>query len=72
MRWTKPSDGDIKIKRRFAILPISIDGETRWLEWVTVKYEYYERRPCRRDLTGEFCVVTGWVATEFIDECKEV
>ena len=41
MRWIEPKDGDIKIKKKFAILPIAINNETRWLEWVTVKYQYY-------------------------------
>ena len=72
MRWTKPKYGDIKIKRKFAIIPISIDRETRWLEWVTVKYVYCDRIRRRNDLTGEYYIFTGGVEEEFIDECKEV
>lgn len=58
MRWIKTRYGDEKIKRKFAILPIKVDDEVRWLEWVTVKYTYYVNRDC----------VAGWHATEFIDE----
>ena len=42
MRWTKPSDGDIKVKRKFALLPICLNKEVRWLEWVTIEYVYNE------------------------------
>lgn len=35
MRWFKrsmPKGGDIRTRRRFLWLPLTIDGETRWLE----------------------------------------
>ena len=71
MRWTEPENGDVKIKRKFAILPISVGKETRWLEWVTIKYVYYEHRPWR-DYDGNMCgVVTGWFKEEFIDDKGE-
>ena len=57
MRWTKTQYGDVKIKKKFAILPISINNEVRWLEWVTVKYEYY----------SDMNHLLGWWKTEFID-----
>jgi hypothetical protein len=57
MKWTKIKIGDQKIKRKFAILPIKVNDEVRWLEWVTVKYTYYDNKDC----------VIGWWATEFID-----
>lgn len=60
MRWTKPKDGDVKIKRKFAILPISIDRETRWLEWVTIQYVYFDN-----------CFDPYW-KKEFVDDNKEV
>lgn len=40
MRWHDPVFGETKIKSWFALFPITIDGETRWLEKVTVLYQY--------------------------------
>lgn len=68
MRWTEPNDGDIKIKRKFALFPVCINDEHRWLEWVTIKYEYCIRRPYRNYLTGELVLFTGWLAIEFVDD----
>ena len=65
MRWKEPIDGDVKIKKKFALFPITINYETRWLEWVNIKYKYSE------DCWGWCCC--GWIPTEFIDdEVKEV
>ena len=58
MRWMKTRYGDEKIKRKFAILPIRVENEVRWLEWVTVKYLYYVDKDC----------IAGWHAIEFIDK----
>lgn len=66
MRWIEPKDGDIKVKKKFVIIPITINGETRWLEWVTVKYRYHERIAVWTN--GEYYVETGWFPEEFIDE----
>lgn len=55
MRWTKPSDGDIKVKRKFALFPICLYREVRWLEWVTVEYVYNEWE-------------NDWHMTRFIDD----
>jgi len=35
MRWkeSKPVRGDLRNQRRFLLLPLKINGETRWLEW---------------------------------------
>lgn len=66
MRWIEPKDGDIKIKKKFAILPIKIKSETRWLEWVTVKYQYYT---CRR--VSIDCVISDWFPEEFIDDISK-
>jgi hypothetical protein len=41
MRLIRPKNGDIKIKDKFALLPVSIGREIRWLEWVTIKYQYW-------------------------------
>lgn len=43
MRWKNriyPKVGDIKIVRKFLWFPVSIDGETRWLEYAYVAYRY--------------------------------
>lgn len=40
MRWYKPIPGETKIKRKFALFPITIERETRWLEWVVIQYHY--------------------------------
>lgn len=55
MRWIKPNDGDIKVKRKFAILPICLNKEVRWLEWVTIECVYNEWD-------------NDWYMTRFIDD----
>lgn len=40
MRWTKPRIGNIKIKKYFAILPVEVNREVRWLEFVKIKLVY--------------------------------
>ena len=40
MRWREPSFGETKIKSWFALFPVTLRGETRWLEKVTVLYQY--------------------------------
>lgn len=40
MKWIHPKHGDRKIKTFFALFPIMINYETRWLEKVTVQYRY--------------------------------
>lgn len=57
MRWTQAQYGDEKIKKKFAILPIEVKGEVRWLEWVTVRYGYFVDKYC----------LEGWHVIEFID-----
>jgi hypothetical protein len=40
MRWNmkaRPADGN-EVRQWFAVLPYTIGGETRWLEWVAVEY----------------------------------
>lgn len=56
MRWKKPNVGDIKTKRKFALLPICINRETRWLEWVNIEYVY-----------GTDWYEEGWFITRFVD-----
>ena len=38
MRWEVPKYGDTKIKKKFALLPINLKGEVRWLEFVKIEY----------------------------------
>lgn len=40
MKWYKPAYGSTKTRSWFALFPIRIDNEVRWLEKVTVKYFY--------------------------------
>ena len=35
--------GDEKIVKKFLIFPLTIDGETRWLEVVKIKYLYVKK-----------------------------
>ena len=40
MRWKmidRPADGN-EVSQWFAVLPVTVGGETRWLEWVAVEY----------------------------------
>lgn len=59
MRYIKPSNGDKKVKTFFAILPVKIDKEIRWFEWVTVGYTY---RAYMYDESGKWeprCFIDG-------------
>lgn len=40
-----PKLGDVKIKTKFLITPLTLEEETRWLETVTIKYEYKCQNP---------------------------
>lgn len=33
-----PKEGDRKIKRMYALLPIFLGSEIRWMEWVHIEY----------------------------------
>lgn len=71
MRWTEPEDREEKIERKFAILPVKIDGETRWLEWVTIKYVYHNGTLRRDWNTNQFYHIYGWIKEEFVDDYSE-
>ena len=48
MRWSRKKNGDTRTIKVFALMPITIGDETRWLEWCTIKQTYitdvaYER-----------------------------
>lgn len=57
MRWKNKQNGDIRIKEKFILFPITLDGETRWLEWVKLEEKY------------SFCPYTmnEWVPIRFIN-----
>lgn len=65
MRWHEPKIGDEKIKKKFAILPIIIAGEIRWLEPVTIRYVYNKIYRFNGVTRYRFY---DWVAKEFIDD----
>ena len=68
MRWQDPKKGNVKIKKKFAFLPINLNGENRWLEWVKSKYIYNEGAIFREQRTGKYYRYNGWIAEEFVDE----
>ena len=41
MRWKKNKVGDFRIVRRFLLFPRTINYETRWLEFATIKQQWY-------------------------------
>lgn len=71
MRWKEPKSGEIKIKKKFAILPIEIEKETRWLEWVTIKYRFSDWDTFRDPRDDSIYKRYGWIAEEFIDDETE-
>lgn len=66
MRWykNKPNIDYIKIKRKFLFLPIEINGETRWLEFASIKYKYMWRKT--KTFDGDY-MLKMWCPIEFID-----
>lgn len=40
MRYIRPILGTRRIKKWFALLPVTIGNETRWMERVTISQEY--------------------------------
>lgn len=68
MRWQNPKHGDVRIKKKFALLPIEINGENRWLEWVKIKYVYHYGTVFREKRDHGYYRYYGWRAEEFIDE----
>jgi len=58
MRWTPPKDGDIRVRTRFLIFPLTLNGETRWLERVTIKEIF------QRSYDGSWWYPVAWVDEE--------
>lgn len=42
MRWSKLKTGDMRIIKRFALFPITINSEVRWLEWCVIEQRAYD------------------------------
>ena len=52
MRWKIPNNGDKRIVKRFALFPIRIDNECRWLEFVYIQQfydDFYNPYPWRNE-----------------------
>jgi hypothetical protein len=49
MRWKTHYRGDTRIIKKFLILPLCINHEVRWFEWVEIKqwYDPYYPKPWR-------------------------
>jgi hypothetical protein len=43
----------------FALWPVTINGETRWLECVTVEFSYF---------AGHLTAMPGWFPKSFVNE----
>jgi hypothetical protein len=63
MRWNKYSEGDIRTVKRFLFFPLTINGKTRWLEWTTIKQQYY----CGYWDAEPYSM---WVNMEFVDSLE--
>lgn len=68
MRWLSPEDGMTRIIKRFAIFPIEVNRENRWLEWCYVKQEYYQPRLITMD---GYWKSIKFVTEEDYDQYKE-
>jgi hypothetical protein len=61
-----PVPGDKKIVEKFLWLPIRIKNETRWLENVSIQYEYirYGTHDTNTDIVKRY---DAWIPIKFID-----
>ena len=59
MRWTVAEEGSTRVRSWFALLPVTIGPETRWLERVAVE----ERQEFH---VSDVCRVT-WRQMRFVD-----
>lgn len=65
MRFTAkpyPEIGSKRTVRRFLLFPVTINDETRWLEWVTLLQVREGAHYC----DGEYCPV--WTNIEFLPD----
>lgn len=65
MMWREPELHSVKIVKKFALFPITVGEETRWLEWVNIKYVYYGKKYTFSFYYGSW--EKGWVAREFVE-----
>lgn len=56
--------GDEKIVKKFLIFPFTIDGETRWLEVVKIKYLYAMKYEYKYNIYGELIKVYPYYTWE--------
>lgn len=63
MRWKmiRPMIDDVKIKTKFLLFPKTLNGETRWLETVRIKYVFFY---------GSFDEYR-WFEDSFVDEPRK-
>ena len=62
MRWktkTRHEHGDVKIVKKFALFPIRIGEEVRWLEMCKIKMTYWHYH---------IEMHTRWEYNEFVDD----
>ena len=62
MKWITPLLSDTRIIKRFALFPMNIYSEWRWLEVVYIKQEY----SWGRDLVGGDCL--KWKRKKFVEK----
>ena len=67
MRWYEHETGETKIKRKFALFPIKIGKETRWLEWVTIQYGFYNNSQYYDPNIHITYRCYGWMVEKFVD-----
>jgi hypothetical protein len=44
MRFIARKDREARVIRKFALVPITIRGETRWMEWVRIEQVWCQPR----------------------------
>ena len=65
MRKRLPQIGDTRIKSWYALIPVTINNERRWLEKVTVEQEYAHNIVRIYDLPYP---TKGWFNLRFVEE----
>lgn len=70
MRWFEkdiPVIGETDVKIKFLWVPLTIKGETRWLEKSTILYKFMEVED-GFDMLGHTLYKLKWVPIEFINK----
>ena len=65
MRWFDkfPEINDLRIVKKFALLPVTIGKETRWLEKVKIEQRYI----VLQNSCSESGISNGWIDIKFMD-----